>query len=89
MDVSLFVAARGKRLRLKTDQFDQRAREVFGDEPDYRIAERLGIDNSSFSLIRKGKRYAPTSLVNRVTAAMPGVDLDELFEVVDVEADAA
>ena len=89
LGVAVVVAARAKRVRLNTSAFDRVAREAFGVDSDAKVAERLGMDKASLSLVRQGRRDAPHSMVIRVQQEIPGADLDEIFQVLAPDPDAA
>lgn len=84
MKANEVLAASGARLQLRTAEFDRRAREVFGgDISDAKVAERLGMDKVSLSLMRNGHRWASRRFVESACSAL-AAEPDDLFEVVEV-----
>lgn len=84
MKANEVLAASGARLQLKTAEFDRRAREVFGEDiSDSQVAERLGMDKASLSMMRRGQRWASRRFVESACASL-NAQPDDLFEVVDV-----
>lgn len=82
----LCMAAQGRRLRLRTAEFDKLARAILGQLPDWQIAERLGVNATHLSQLRTGNRNPGADFIAACKTAMPNVAFEDLFEVVAPEA---
>lgn len=69
-------------LRLKTDQV-AKYRRLAGLDTDKKLAERMQFDAGNLSRVLAGKQQPGPKFIAAIVAAFPGMDLDDLFEVVD------
>lgn len=76
------------RLRLKTEQL-AKYRGVAGLGTDVALAERMRHDPGNLSRVLRGKQEPGPRFIAQLVAAFPGLDLDDLFEVQQIEAHAA
>jgi transcriptional regulator with XRE-family HTH domain len=65
---------------MKREAFDARKREVFGDLPDYQVAERLDMDPATFSLLRNGRVQPSPKVIADVLKTFGGT-FEDYFEV--------
>lgn len=72
-------------LRLKTDQV-AKYRRLAGLDTDKKLAERMQFDAGNLSRVLAGKQQPGPKFIAAIVAAFPGMDLDDLFEVVDPAA---
>lgn len=69
--------------RLRTEEFDRLARTLLGESTDRAIAARLGVGADTLSQLRRAQREPSTAFMAAVKREMPGVPVEQLFEVVD------
>lgn len=69
-------------LRLRKDQLGK-FRKLAGIETDAALATRMGIDAGNLSRVLRGAQQPGPRFIASLVAAFPGMDLDDLFEVVD------
>lgn len=69
------MEANGDRLQLwlEAEKFDQLVQNVLGDLRQYEVAERLGINNSTWSLYRTKSRPLNAEFVAAAMELFPGV----------------
>lgn len=67
-------------LRLRTEQL-AKFRTLAGVKTDRELAERMGIDGGNLSRVLAGKQEPGSRFISALVAAFPGLDLDDLFEV--------
>lgn len=71
-------------LRLRTDQL-AKFRKLAGVATDDALAKRMGVDPGTVSRVLRGKNEPSPKFIAALVAAFPGMDLDDLFEVVTAE----
>lgn len=77
-------------MRLRKAAFDAAADAKYGaDTPDWRIAEALGTDKSSLSLLRHGHRQPSTEFIANVLHAFGDATFEDLFEYYAAPASAS
>lgn len=69
-------------LKLRKDQLTK-FRKLAGIETDAALAARMGIDAGNLSRVLRGAQQPGPRFIASLVAAFPGMDLDDLFEVVD------
>lgn len=69
------------KLRLRAQQL-AKYRRLAGIETDDALAKRMGIDPGNLSRVLRGKQAPGPKFIAALVAAFPGMDLDDLFEVV-------
>lgn len=77
-----------RRVRIRQTPWDERRREVFGQIPDYEVAERFGLHPSSLSQIRQGHVTPGTQFVGD-TLRLFGGTFDDWFEMDPIEQGSA
>ncbi len=68
-------------LRLRTEQVTK-YRRLAGLTTDRALAERMDFDAGNLSRVLAGKQAPGPKFIAALVAAFPGLDLDDLFEVV-------
>ena len=68
-------------LRLRTEQVTK-YRRLAGLANDRALAERMDFDAGNLSRVLAGKQAPGPKFIAALVAAFPGLDLDDLFEVV-------
>lgn len=68
-------------LRLRTEQV-AKYRRLAGLTTDRALAERMDFDAGNLSRVLAGKQAPGPKFIAALVAAFPGLDLDDLFEVV-------
>lgn len=68
-------------LRLRTEQV-AKYRSLAGLATDRALAERMDFDAGNLSRVLAGKQAPGPKFIAALVAAFPGLDLDDLFEVV-------
>ena len=68
-------------LRLRTEQVTN-YRRLAGLTTDRALAERMDFDAGNLSRVLAGKQAPGPKFIAALVAAFPGLDLDDLFEVV-------
>ena len=74
-------------LRLRTVQV-AKFRRLAGLDTDKALAERMQFDAGNLSRVLAGKQQPGPKFIAAIVAAFPGMDLDDLFEVVSAESAA-
>lgn len=74
-------------LRLRTDQV-AKFRRLANLNTDKALAERMQFDAGNLSRVLAGKQQPGPKFIAAIVAAFPGMDIDDLFEVVSQD-DAA
>lgn len=74
-------------LRLRTEQL-VKFRTLAGVTTDDALAKRMGVDPATVSRVLRGKQEPGGKFIAALVAAFPGMDLDDLFEVIPVEEPA-
>lgn len=74
-------------LRLRAQQL-AKYRKLAGITTDDALARRMGVDPATVSRVLRGKQEPGSKFIAALVAAFPGMDLDDLFEVV-TEKEAA
>lgn len=74
-------------LRLRTDQV-AKFRRLAGLDTDKALAERMQFDAGNLSRVLAGKQQPGPKFIAAIVAAFPGMDIDDLFEVVSTESAA-
>lgn len=69
-------------LRLRTAQL-VKYRTLAGIATDDSLAKRMGVDPATVSRVLRGKQEPGPRFIAALVAAFPGMDLDDLFEVID------
>lgn len=72
-------------LRLKTEALSK-YRKIAGIETDADLAGRMHIDAGNLSRVLKGTQSPGPKFIASLIAAFPGLELDDLFEVVVEDA---
>jgi transcriptional regulator with XRE-family HTH domain len=76
------------KLRLRAEQL-AKYRRLAGIETDDALAKRMGVDPGNLSRVLRGRQSPGPKFIAALVAAFPGMDLDDLFEVVtDDESEA-
>jgi len=73
-------------LRLRTEKFDELAAAVTGARTDRELADKLGVSYNHLSQVRNHARTPGAQFIAAVTAAMPHVPFEQLFETVEAVA---
>lgn len=68
-------------LRLRTEQLTK-YRKLAGLKTDASLAERMKVDPGTVSRVLGGKQEPGPRFIAALVAAFPGMDLDDLFEVI-------
>ena len=69
-------------LKLRTEQL-AKYRTLAGLTTDRALAERMGFDPGNLSRVLSGKQTPGPKFIVAIVSAFPGMDLNDLFEVVD------
>lgn len=72
-------------LHLRTEAL-AKYRKIAGIETNDALAKRMGIDAGNLSRVLTGKQAPGTKFIASLVAAFPGLELDDLFEVVMEDA---
>lgn len=72
-------------LQLRADAL-QKYRRIAGIDTSDALAKRMGIDPGNLSRVLAGKQMPGPKFIASLVAAFPGLELDDLFEVVLEEA---
>jgi len=72
-------------LKLRKDQL-AKFRTLAGIKTDDALAKRMGMDPATVSRVLSGKQDPGSKFIAALVAAFPGMDLDDLFEVIPAEA---
>lgn len=75
-------------LRLKSEALSK-YRRIAAIDTDAELAARMGIDAGNLSRVLKGTQSPGSKFIASLVAAFPGLELDDLFEVVTVDEAAA
>lgn len=68
-------------LRLRADQL-AKFRTLAGITTDDALAKRMGVDPATVSRVLRGKQEPGPKFIAALVSAFPGMDLDDLFEVI-------
>lgn len=71
-------------LRLRADQL-AKYRTLAGIKTDDALAKRMGVDPATVSRVLRGKQEPGGKFIGALVGAFPGLDLDDLFEVIPAE----
>lgn len=71
-------------LRLRTDQL-AKFRTLAGITTDDALAKRMHMDPATVSRVLRGKQQPGAKFIAALVDCFPGMDLDDLFEVVPAE----
>lgn len=71
-------------LRLRSDALSK-YRRIAGIETSDALAKRMGIDAGNLSRVLRGTQAPGPKFIASLVAAFPGLELDDLFEVVITE----
>ncbi len=77
------------RVIVRRERFNRRLRDIFGDEPNYKLAARFGEDPSSFSLVLCGRRAPKAEFIADVLRIFGGTFDDYFVDTARELADAA
>lgn len=72
-------------LRLKTEAL-AKYRKIAGIDTGEALAKRMGIDAGNLSRVLKGSQSPGPKFIASLVAAFPGLEIDDLFEVIVEEA---
>lgn len=72
-------------LRLRAGQL-AKYRRLVGLETNVALAKRMGVDEGNLSRILRGKQSPSPQFIAALVAAFPGMDMDDLFEIVPADA---
>lgn len=75
-------------LKLKSDQL-AKYRKLAGLETNSSLAQRMDFDAGNLSRVLAGKQQPGPKFIAALVSAFPGMDLDDLFEVVTDDRSAA